>query len=116
MRHSIFFDSKKADLKPESTTELNKVIQLLKDNPQLKILITGHTDNVGKAADNLILSNSRAEAVIYYILGTKLFSKDRLQFKGMGSSQPIADNETETGKASNRRTEMTIISNNPIPK
>ena len=113
---NIFFDSKKADLKPESTTELNKVIQLLKDNPQLKILITGHTDNVGKAADNLILSNSRAEAVIYYILGTKLFSKDRLQFKGMGSSQPIADNETETGKASNRRTEMTIISNSPIPK
>jgi len=112
---NIFFDSKKADLKPESTVELNKVIQLLKDNPQLKILITGHTDNIGKAADNLILSNSRAESVIQYILSTRLFSKDRLQFKGMGSSQPIADNATEAGKASNRRTEMTIISNNPNP-
>jgi outer membrane protein OmpA-like peptidoglycan-associated protein len=112
---NIFFDSKKAELKPESTIELNKVIQLLKDNPQLKILITGHTDNVGKAADNLILSNSRAEAVIHYILSTRLFSKDRLQYKGMGSTQPIANNETETGKASNRRTEMTIISNSPNP-
>ena len=73
---NIFFDSKKTELSPESTVELNKVIQLLKDNPQLKILITGHTDNVGKAADNQLLSNGRAESVIRYILATKLFSKD----------------------------------------
>ncbi len=112
---NIFFDSKKTELSPESTVELNKVIQLLKDNPQLKILITGHTDNIGKAADNELLSNGRAESVIRYILASKLFSKDRLQSKGMGANQPIADNSTEQGRASNRRTEMTVISNTINP-
>jgi outer membrane protein OmpA-like peptidoglycan-associated protein len=112
---NIFFDSKKTELSPESTVELNKVIQLLKDNPQLKILITGHTDNIGKAADNELLSNGRAESVIRYILASKLFSKDRLQSKGMGANQPIADNSTEQGRAANRRTEMTVISNTINP-
>ncbi len=112
---NIFFDSKKTELSPESTVELNKLIQLLKDNPQLKILITGHTDNIGKAADNELLSNGRAESVIRYILATKLFSKDRLQSKGMGANQPIADNSTEKGRAANRRTEMTVISNKVNP-
>ena len=108
---NIFFDSKKTELKPASTIELNKVIQLLKDNPHLKILITGHTDNIGKAADNELLSNGRAESVIRYILASKLILKERLQSKGMGPNQPIADNSTEEGRASNRRTEMTVISN-----
>jgi outer membrane protein OmpA-like peptidoglycan-associated protein/tetratricopeptide (TPR) repeat protein len=112
---NIFFDSKKTELSPESTVELNKLIQLLKDNQQLKILITGHTDNIGKAADNELLSNGRAESVIRYILATKLFSKDRLQSKGMGANQPIADNSTEKGRAANRRTEMTVISNKVNP-
>jgi outer membrane protein OmpA-like peptidoglycan-associated protein/tetratricopeptide (TPR) repeat protein len=108
---NIFFDTKKTDLKPGSITELNSVIQLMNDNPRLKILISGHTDNVGKPQDNLLLSNNRALAVINYLLASRQISKDRLQFKGLGATKPIADNSTEEGRARNRRTEMSVISN-----
>lgn len=108
---NIFFDSKKTELNPESIAELNSVIQLMNDNPQLKILISGFTDNVGKPADNIALSNNRALAVIKYLLGSKQIAKDRLQYKGYGEAHPIADNKTEAGRAKNRRTEMSVISN-----
>ncbi|MEJ7586244.1 MAG: OmpA family protein [Ferruginibacter sp.] len=110
---NIFFESKKTELNPASIVELNKVIQLMNDNPTLKILITGHTDNVGKPADNLQLSNGRALAVISYLLASKQISKERLQYKGLGATKPIADNETMPGKALNRRTELSVISNTP---
>jgi outer membrane protein OmpA-like peptidoglycan-associated protein/tetratricopeptide (TPR) repeat protein len=108
---NIFFDSKKTELKPESIVELDKVIQLMNDNPKLKVLISGYTDNVGKPQDNLILSNGRSLAVVNYLLASKQIAKDRLQFKGFGSAKPIADNNTEQGKALNRRTELSVISN-----
>ncbi len=112
---NIFFESKKTELQPESMVELDKVIQLMNENPQLKILISGHTDNVGKAPDNLQLSNGRALAVINYLLASKKIAKDRLQSKGLGAANPIADNTTEQGKAMNRRTELSVISNAPNP-
>jgi len=108
---NIFFDSKKTDLKTESIIELNKVIQLMNDNPKLTILISGYTDNVGKDPDNLKLSTERALAVVNYLLASRQVAKERLQYKGFGASKPIADNNTEQGKASNRRTELTVISN-----
>jgi len=108
---NIFFDTKKTDLKPESIAELNMVVKLMNDNPNLKILISGHTDNVGKPQDNLVLSNNRALAVIKYLLASQQISKERLQYKGFGATKPIADNATDAGKASNRRTEMSVISN-----
>ncbi|MBC7888843.1 MAG: PD40 domain-containing protein [Ferruginibacter sp.] len=108
---NIFFDSKQTALKPESMVELNKVIQLMTENPQLKILISGYTDNVGKPADNALLSNGRALAVISYLLASRKIARERLQSKGMGAAQPIADNATEQGKALNRRTELSVISN-----
>jgi outer membrane protein OmpA-like peptidoglycan-associated protein len=108
---NIFFDTKQTELKPESIVELNKVIQLMNENPRLKILISGYTDNVGKALDNLVLSNGRALAVVNYLLASKQIAKDRIQFKGFGASKPIADNNTEQGKALNRRTELSVISN-----
>ena len=108
---NIFFDTKKTELKPGSIVELNKVIQLMNDNPDLKIIITGHTDNIGKAADNLQLSNNRALAVINYLLASKQIGKDRLQSKGLGAAKPIADNATENGRALNRRTELSVMSN-----
>ena len=108
---NIFFDSKKTDLKAESIAELNSVIQLMNDNPKLKILISGFTDNVGKPQDNITLSNNRALAVIKYLLASQQIAKDRLQYKGFGETNPIADNTTEEGKAKNRRTEMSVISN-----
>jgi outer membrane protein OmpA-like peptidoglycan-associated protein len=106
---NIFFDVNKFDLKPESEAELDKLIQLLNDNPTLKIQISGHTDNVGKPADNLTLSNNRAKAVVNYLV-SKNISSQRLIAKGFGETQPIDDNKTEDGRAKNRRTEMKVIS------
>lgn len=108
---NIFFDSKKTELKPESMVELNKVIQLMADNPKLVIQITGHTDNVGKPNDNLLLSNGRAISVMNYLLSSRQIAKARIQSKGLGETKPIADNATESGKAINRRTELSVISN-----
>ncbi len=107
---NIFFDINKFDLKPESQVELDKLVQLMKDNPVLKIQISGHTDNQGKPADNLILSENRAKAVVLY-LGAKGIDPNRLSFKGWGDGQPIADNKSEAGRALNRRTELKVVSN-----
>lgn len=107
---NTFFDSKKTELKPASIIELNKVIQLMNENPSLKILISGHTDNIGKPADNLLLSNGRAQAVVNFLLASRQIAKDRLQFKGFGAAKPLADNATENGRALNRRTELSVIS------
>lgn len=84
-------------------------MELLNDNPGIKILISGHTDNTGKAADNVKLSNSRAKAVVDYLI-TKGIEAVRLQYKGFGASQPVTNNTTEEGRAGNRRTELTILS------
>ena len=91
--------------------ELDDVVTLLNDNPKLKILISGYTDNVGNAADNLALSNGRALAVVKYLLASQQIAKDRLQYKGFGAAKPIAGNATENGKAQNRRTELSVTSN-----
>lgn len=107
---NIFFDSKQFVLKTESVAELDKLVLLLNENPQLKIQINGHTDNVGAAKDNLLLSNNRARAVVGYLL-QKGIAQPRLSFKGFGAAQPVADNNTETGRAQNRRTELSVISN-----
>jgi outer membrane protein OmpA-like peptidoglycan-associated protein len=88
--------------------ELDKVVQLLSENPTLKIEISGHTDNVGTAADNLKLTENRAKAVTAY-LANKGIDIKRLTFKGFGATQPIADNKTEEGKAMNRRTELKVV-------
>jgi outer membrane protein OmpA-like peptidoglycan-associated protein/tetratricopeptide (TPR) repeat protein len=106
---NIFFDVNKFDLKPESEAELDKLVQLMNDNPAIKIQIGGHTDNVGKPADNLVLSNNRAKSVVSYLV-SKNIAAQRLVAKGFGETQPIADNKTEEGRASNRRTEMKVIS------
>ncbi|PWU04266.1 MAG: flagellar motor protein MotB [Bacteroidetes bacterium] len=106
---NIFFDVNKYDLKPESRAELDEVFKLLTDNPNVRISISGHTDDVGKAADNLTLSKNRANAVVAYLI-SKGIKADRLQANGFGATKPIADNKTEEGKAANRRTELTVIS------
>ncbi len=106
---NIFFDVNKFELKPESQIELDKLVQLLTDNPTIKIEISGHTDNAGKPADNLLLSNNRARAVVNYLISKKVDAK-RLMPKGYGQLKPIADNKTEAGRGQNRRTEMKVIS------
>jgi outer membrane protein OmpA-like peptidoglycan-associated protein len=108
---NMFFDTKQTTLKPQSIAELNRVIQLMNDNPNLKILISGYTDNVGTAQDNLVLSNGRALAVVKYLLSSRQIMKDRIQSKGFGATHPIGPNTTEAGRALNRRTELSVISN-----
>ena len=105
---NIFFDTKMYEIKPESTPELDNLVQLLKENPSLKIQISGHTDNVGKTEDNLKLSDNRAQAVVKY-LTSKGINPNRLSYKGYGASQPIAPNTTEEGRSQNRRTEVKVI-------
>ncbi len=105
---NIFFDFNKYDLKPESQVELDKVVQLLQENPTVKVQIEGHTDNVGRATDNQKLSENRAKSVVTY-LNSKGVLLDRLLAKGFGATKPVADNKTEEGRAQNRRTELKIV-------
>ena len=107
---NIFFESKKFDLQSISNPELDKVVAILKENPGVTILISGYTDNVGKPADNLLLSVNRAKSVVAY-LQSKGIDPKRLSGKGFGEANPIAPNTTEEGRALNRRTELTVLSN-----
>jgi len=98
------------DLKPTSKAELNKLIAFLKANPKLVIEIGGHTDNVGKPKDNQLLSENRAKAVKDYLVENGI-DFNRLKTKGYGDTTPIASNETDEGRAENRRTEFKVVSN-----
>ena len=84
------------------------MVQLLTDNPSVKIQIAGHTDNIGNAADNLKLSENRSKAVIGYLTG-KGIAASRLSYKGFGATQPLADKKTEEGRALNRQTELKVV-------
>ncbi len=104
---NIFFDSNKFDLKPQSKAELQKLIDFLKENPKTEIQISGHTDDIGDDQSNLVLSQNRAKAVYKYLVEHDVEAK-RLSFKGYGEVSPMADNNTEEGRANNRRTEFII--------
>ncbi|RYY91048.1 MAG: flagellar motor protein MotB, partial [Chitinophagaceae bacterium] len=105
---NIFFDVKQYELRPESRVELDRLVQFLRDNPTVRIQIEGHTDNVGKPADNQKLSELRARAVMQY-LNQKAIKNERVTAKGFGETQPVAPNTTEGGRAQNRRTEVKIV-------
>lgn len=104
---NIQFASNSFQLEPVSMIELNKLIQLMNDNPSIKIQINGYTDNVGTDADNIKLSESRSKAVVDFLISKGIDAK-RMTWKGFGEAQPIADNSTEEGRALNRRTEFII--------
>jgi len=87
---------------------LNKLTNLLEANPEVKIEIAGHTDNQGNAAANQVLSENRAKAVYQYLIDHGI-SVTRLMYKGYGQSKPIATNDTEEGRAQNRRTEFRVL-------
>ena len=106
----IFFASRSFNLEPESEVELNKLFVLLSKNKNLKIEIGGHTDDVGDAKTNRTLSKNRAKAVMEYLIA-KGIAKERLNSKGYGEENPVADNSTEEGRAQNRRTEVKVIGN-----
>ena len=106
---NIFFNTAKYDLLPESIVELDRIVALMKENPTIKIQINGYTDSIGKDADNLLLSEARAKSVVSY-LTSKGIKGVLLSFKGFGSANPVASNETDEGRAQNRRTEMVVVS------
>ncbi len=105
---NVQFETNSSTLKDVSLVELDKLLQLLNENPQIKVLVSGHTDNIGAPADNLKLSNNRAKAVADYLISKGIDPK-RLTWKGFGETKPVADNKTEEGRAKNRRTEFTIV-------
>lgn len=101
----INFATDKAEILPESQTQIEQIVTLLKDNPDLKLGIYGHTDNTGDATHNLKLSEQRAESVVAALTKAGIES-NRLTAKGFGDTQPVADNASEDGKAKNRRVEL----------
>lgn len=105
---NIFFDVDKYELQQKSITELQKILRFLKENPSVKVEISGHTDNSGSPAYNLQLSQKRAQAVYDYLISNDVDPK-RLFSKGYGATQPIADNTLEEGRQKNRRIEFTVI-------
>ncbi|WP_430809278.1 MULTISPECIES: OmpA family protein [unclassified Carboxylicivirga] len=104
---NVFFATDSYELDPASHTELNYVVHLMQLNPGVKVEIGGHTDNVGTQSYNLTLSNKRAQAVYDYLIGQGVDAV-QLSYRGYGFDQPLESNETEAGRAQNRRTELKV--------
>ena len=107
--HNIYFEFDKNTLLQQSYKELLNLIELLREYPKMKIEIQGHTDNQGSASYNQRLSEQRAKAVVDYLISHGIEAK-RLGYKGYGKENPIADNSTEEGRATNRRVAFKILS------
>jgi outer membrane protein OmpA-like peptidoglycan-associated protein len=105
---NVFFDTDSYDLKPESKVELDKLVQFLNDNVSLKIELGGHTDNQGDKKHNQVLSLRRATAVRDYLVAQGI-SADRLTVSGYADLKPVDSNDTEKGRALNRRMEFKVL-------
>jgi len=108
--NNIFFDYDKATLRHESTAELERLTDLMNKNENLRIEISGHTDNLGSDEYNQKLSERRSKAVVDYIIG-KGVDQERMTYAGYGEAQPIETNDTDEGRQMNRRTEFKILEN-----
>ena len=108
---NVFFELDSYELRNESKAELDRLIRFLNDNPDVNIEIGGHTDNQGSAAYNEELSENRARSVLNYLVEEGQIESGRISYKGYGETQPIATNDTEEGRAQNRRTEFRITDN-----
>jgi outer membrane protein OmpA-like peptidoglycan-associated protein len=104
--YGIYFDTDKADIKPESAKTLDEIANLLKIDRSLRLEISGHTDNTGTADHNMNLSQSRARSVVDALVKNYNIDAGRLDAKGYGDSKPVAPNDTEDGRAKNRRVEL----------
>lgn len=104
--YGIYFDTGKADLKPESDASLAEIAKLLKQKPTLKLHVVGHTDSQGDLAPNLDLSKRRAAAVVAALTTKHSIAPARLRPDGVGPLAPVASNKTDDGRAKNRRVEL----------
>lgn len=118
---NIYYGYDSADIRPDAARELDKLVQILKDNPEIKIELGSHTDSFGSDSYNIDLSQRRAESAVTYII-RKGISPDRIVAKGYGESQPIAPNQhpdgsdNPEGRQRNRRTEFKILEVTPIAR
>jgi len=104
--YGIYFDTDKADIKPESEPTLEEIATLLKQDPKLKLYVVGHTDNVGGYDYNTKLSQRRAASVVNTLTTKHGIQAVRLTAAGVGLLAPVAPNDTEEGRAKNRRVEL----------
>ena len=104
--YGIYFDTAKAVVKPESDAAIAEIAKLLSANPSLSVHVVGHTDNVGPLDVNMKLSQARADAVVQVLVTRHAVAAARLKASGVGPLAPVASNDTEDGKAKNRRVEL----------
>ncbi len=104
--YGIYFDTGKSEIKPESDAAISEIAKLLKNDGALKIYVVGHTDNAGSFDSNMKLSKDRADAVVKALSGKHGIATARLKSHGVASLAPVASNDTEEGKAKNRRVEL----------
>lgn len=106
---NVYFDFNSANLRAQSLSVLDEVAQALADRPNVVVEIQGHTDSVGSASYNQQLSQSRAQAVLEYLVTSAQLDRERFMVRGYGESQPIASNETAEGRQENRRVEFIVV-------
>ena len=106
--YDITFDVNKATIKPESMKEINRIKALMDENPSLKYEVQGHTDSTGNPESNQKLSEKRAQAIVDKMVELGV-SPNRLKAVGKGETSPIGDNNTEAGRAKNRRVEFVAM-------
>ena len=104
--YGIYFDTARADVKPESRPTITEIAAMLKQNVKLQLIVVGHTDNNGTLDHNLDLSLRRAEAVVSMLTSDFGVSRTRLEARGVGFLAPVASNTTEENRAKNRRVEL----------
>lgn len=104
--YGIYFDTGKAIVKPESDAALAEIAKMLKADPTLKLNVVGHTDNVGGMDSNMKLSMARGEAVVQALVARYGIAADRLKGYGVSSLAPVASNDSDAGRAKNRRVEL----------
>jgi OmpA-OmpF porin, OOP family len=104
--YGIYFDTGKSEIKPESDAAISEIAELLKNSGSLNIFVVGHTDNVGSFDSNMKLSKDRADAVAKTLTSKYGIAAARLKSYGVGSLSPVTSNDTEDGKAKNRRVEL----------
>jgi outer membrane protein OmpA-like peptidoglycan-associated protein len=104
--YGIYFDTDKAEIKPESEPALAEMAKLLKNNPSLNVFIVGHTDNTGTFEHNMKLSQDRAASVVNALVSRHGMAAARLKAVGDGPTAPVASNDSEDGRAKNRRVEL----------
>ncbi|MBI4913720.1 MAG: OmpA family protein [Acidobacteria bacterium] len=104
--YGIYFETNKSEVKPDSKPALEEIAKLLKTDPALKLKVVGHTDMSGSVESNMKLSQARAEAVVQVLVSQHGVAASRLKGYGVGPLAPVASNDTEEGKAKNRRVEL----------